>query len=386
VRRKGFKIEPVRSTRRIDGRLAGGLGFALLVSAGLLLLVHVPIEPVAWQAPVVSDYSSVFAANDRLSRLSAISIGNATGPETIAIGPDGELFTGVHSGEVLRINPQTFEVDVWAHQRGRVFGVMLDGKGNVVAANGLRGLIALDQNRRLSVLRSSPPLGFVNSVAVAKNGKIYFTEATQRFLPQQWGDYVGLLDVLEHSATGRVHEYDPVTKRDRVLMEHLCFANGVALSLDERSLFVAETCEYRVWKLGIDAEHVDAKAGETMAAKILLKDLPGLPDNITRGSAGRIWVGLVKQRSGMLDAMSSHPWLRKLLLLIPWNFLLQYSAQTHVFAMDENGTVLIDLQDAAGAAREVTGATETTDRLYLQSLEGDEIKWLDTRLLEQRAH
>lgn len=108
------------------------------------------------------------------------------------------------------------------------------------------------------------------------------------------------------------------------------FLLGVALSIDERSLFVAETCEYRVWKVGIDAEHVDAKAGDTMAAKILLKNLPGLPDNITRGLGGRIWVGLVQ---------------------LP----------------------------------EVTGATETADHLYLQSLEGREIKWLDTRLLEPSA-
>jgi sugar lactone lactonase YvrE len=356
----------------------------LLATIGLLF-PPVPIERVAWQPQTAPDHVGAFAANDRLSQLDSISIGNAVGPETIALDREGGLYSSVHSGDVLRISPKTSAVEVWAHNRGRIFGLTWDGQGHIIAADALRGLLIIDRNGQASVLRGSPPLAFINSVAVAKNGKIYFSEATQRFLPREWGDFAGMLDVLEHSATGRVHEYDPATQRDRVIIEHLCFANGVALSADERSLFVAETCEYRVWKVNIDAEHVDAKEPDSGSAKILLKNLPGLPDNITRGLSGRIWVGLVKPRSAILDALSGHPWLRKLIVRLPWSLLLRFSSQGHVFAFDENGTVLFDLQDASGVAPELTGATETADRLYFQSLEGHEIKWLDEQALNSEG-
>ena len=56
----------------------------------------------------------------------------------------------------------------------------------------------------------------------------------------------------EQSATGRILEYDPATRQARVVVRGLSFANGVALSPDERHLYVAETGRYRVWKVAVD--------------------------------------------------------------------------------------------------------------------------------------
>ena len=87
------------------------------------------------------------------------------------------------------------------------------------------------------------PIRYTNSVAVARNGRIYFTDSTRRFGAKAVGGTFlgGILDVMEHSATGRVLEFNPATRRTRLVMRDLCFANGVALSNDERSLFVVET-------------------------------------------------------------------------------------------------------------------------------------------------
>jgi hypothetical protein len=48
----------------------------------------------------------------------------------------------------------------------------------------------------------------------------------------------------------------------------------------------------------------------------------------------------------------------------------------HVFAIDEDGHVTEDLQDATGAYSETTGATETAQRLYIHSLHAPAIGWL----------
>ena len=48
----------------------------------------------------------------------------------------------------------------------------------------------------------------------------------------------------------------------------------------------------------------------------------------------------------------------------------------HVFAFTEDGHVVADLRDPSGRHPETTGATETSDRLYVQNLHLHSIGWL----------
>jgi hypothetical protein len=48
----------------------------------------------------------------------------------------------------------------------------------------------------------------------------------------------------------------------------------------------------------------------------------------------------------------------------------------HVFAFDEQGQIVANLQDPAGAYPETTGATEAAGRLYIHSLHAPTIGWL----------
>ena len=50
---------------------------------------------------------------------------------------------------------------------------------------------------------------------------------------------------------------------------------------------------------------------------VLLDNLPGFPDNVTRGADGRFWMGFTKPRSDANDGMSGKPWLRALTLRLP---------------------------------------------------------------------
>jgi hypothetical protein len=47
------------------------------------------------------------------------------------------------------------------------------------------------------------------------------------------------------------------------------------------------------------------------------------------------------------------------------------AAYGHVVAFDENGQVLLDLQDPSGLLPETSGATERDGVLYVQSLHAD---------------
>lgn len=364
-------------------KAAAVIAILLLAAIGYLTLAPVPIEPVAWQAPPAPGYTGAHAPNTRLANLRHLVTGNEEGPESMASGPDGKLYAAVASGAIVRMNPDGSAFEKWADTGGRVLGIDFDARGRLIAADAMRGLLAIEPDGKHELLSDNvagDPIRYANSVAVAKSGRIYFTDSSRRFGPKAWGGTfnASLHDVFEHSATGRLLEYDPATRRTRTVIGDLCFANGVALSLDETRLFVVETCEYRVWSVDPAANDLSAKAAvaSTPQAKILLLNLPGYPDNLTRGSGERIWLGLIKPRGAAVDKLSAQPFLRKVVMRLPkslWPIPPNYG---HVIAFNEAGTIVADLQDPSGTYPETTGAIETADRLYIQSLNAKSIAWM----------
>lgn len=184
-----------------------------------------------------------------------------------------------------------------------------------------------------------------------------------------------VLDILEQSATGRVLEFDPVTRTTRVVAHGLSFANGVALSLDEKHLFVSETGKYRVWKIEVNAQNwkvvPDASQG-----RVVLDNLPGYPDNLMRGQGGKIWLGLAKPRNPSVDRMADQAFMRKVTLRLPRALWPIPKAYGHVMAFTEDGQLITDLQDPSGQYPESTGVTETSDRLYIHSLHAKGLGWM----------
>jgi sugar lactone lactonase YvrE len=359
-------------------------GALLLVGLGAwLTLAPVPVDPVVWRAPANPGYTGPYAANTRLANLSMIGLNGALGPEHLAMGPDGHLYAAVAGGTVLRMRPDGSGQEVWARTGGRVLGFDFDADGRMIAADALRGLLAISAAppHRVSVLADRMPDGepirFPDAVTVARDGTVYFTDATRRFAPAEHGGpfEASVLDFIEHRPTGRVLAYQPGGKVE-VVADGLSFANGIVLSADGRSLFVAETGAYRIWRIDPAARGLDIRRGAGPGADVLLDGLPGFPDNLTRGMDGRIWLGLAKPRTAAADAMAGNIFMRKLALRLPrflWPVPPDYG---HVLAFDETGRIVADLQDPGASYPETTGVLETADRLYIQSLHAHAIGWL----------
>jgi sugar lactone lactonase YvrE len=259
----------------------------------------------------------------------------------------------------------------------------------MIAADAFRGLLSISPDKQIKVLTDKvgdSPILYANAVVVAKTGKMYFTDASQRFGAKEYGGtfHASVLDILEHSSTGRLLEYDPASQQTRVIAEGMCFANGVALNASEQFLIVSETGEYRIWKIAITAQALNLKnKPDKKLAGLLLRDLPGYPDNLMRGLDGRIWLGLVKPRGAAIDGMAEKPWLRSLTLRLPRALWPVPPAYGHVIAFNDSGKILADLQDPSGQYPETTGVTETADKLYIQSLHAHGIGWLPNHLNKQ---
>jgi len=361
-------------------RILWALALGVVALVAYLSLWPVPIKAVAWKALAAPGYTGAHAANDKLARLNFISLGAEAGPEHIVLARDGKLYAAVAGGRVLRMNPDGTAQEVFAETGGRVLGFDFDAAGNLIAADAIKGLLAISPDRRVTLLTDQAggdPIRYADAVVVASTGKVYFTDASGRFSPAQWGGTFesGVLDILEQAATGRVLEYDPDRKTSRVIARGLSFANGIALSRDERTLFVAETGRFRVWKIDAAAANLVVSRASPQAA-VLFDNLPGYPDNLMRGLHGRIWLGFTGPRSPKVDAMAEQPFLREVTLRLPrslWPLPKKYG---HVFAFTEDGEVVADLQDPSGSYPETTGVTETPDRLYVQNLHLHSIGWL----------
>jgi sugar lactone lactonase YvrE len=355
------------------------------IVAAYLLVWPIPIEARAWVAQPDAGYAGVHVVNTGLANLQTLDLNGEEGPEHVQVGPDGRLYAAVASGKVLRLSSDGGAFEVFADTQGRVLGFDFDAVGNLIAADALRGLLRIDPDGQVTVLAdelNGAPILYADAVVVSRAAgapeRFFVSDASQRFGAQQWGGTfeASVLDILEQAATGRVLVHDAATGQTEVVVQGLSFANGVSLSADEQTLFVAETGRYRIWAVPAAARNLDLSQGPTGGAKVLLDNLPGYPDNLMRGLNGRIWVGLTKPRSPVVDKMAAQPLLREITLRLPRAMWPIPKAYGHVFAFTEDGRVVADLQDATGAYPETTAVTETADRLYVQSLHAKALGWL----------
>ncbi len=366
-------------------RIAWTLLTVVVALAAYLTLWPVPIRAVAWRAPPVPGYTGAHTPNDKLAGLALIPLGAQAGPEHVVLAPDGKLYAAMASGDIVRMSPDGAGQEVFVNTGGRVLGFDFDAAGRLIAADAVKGLLAVattGPERKVTLLTDKvggDPIRYADAVVVAKSGKIYFSDASGRFAPAHWGGTfdAAVLDIIEQACTGRILEYDPLSQRTRIVAKGFSFANGVALSSDEQTLFVAETGKYRVWKLSVGANDLDvSQEGVASAqASVLFDNLPGYPDNLMRGQEGRIWLAFSGPRSPDVDAMAGKPFLRELTLRLPralWPLPKRYG---HVMAFSEDGKIVADLQDPSGAYPQTTGVTETADRLYIQNLHLNVLGW-----------
>ncbi|MGJ8687133.1 MAG: SMP-30/gluconolactonase/LRE family protein [Spongiibacteraceae bacterium] len=343
------------------------------ISAGLFvaivayfLLWPVAIDPVAWLAPLNPGYQGKFSVNNKLANLQQLAIAGLHGPEDVALDADGRIYAATHEGHILRLTADGDNAQVWASTGGRPLGIDFDGSGNLIVADAYRGLLSVSRDGVVSTLTDKVDgmvIRYADDVDVAADGKIYFSDASSKFGAEQWGGTfeASLIDLMEHGGYGRLLVYNPADGSTKTLMDNLHFANGVAVSHDQRSVLVNETGNYRVLRYWLRGP----KAGQ---AEPFIEELPGFPDNISVGENGRYWLALVSPRNALLDRAASKPFVRKLVQRMPSFMRPSATAYGHIVALNDAGEVLENMQDPSGAYPQITSVTETTDYLYLGSL------------------
>ena len=170
------------------------------------------------------------------------------------------------------------------------------------------------------------------------------------------------LEVIEHRAYGRLFAWDPKLRESRVVTDGLYFANGVALAADESFVLVAETTCYRVSRVWLSGP----RAGQR---DVFVDNLPGFPDNLSRGPSGLFWIALPNPRNRALDLLLPMPRIRWAVANLPERLQPQEVRYGLVVATDDSGRVVRALHDPTGRVAFITGVREHEGSLYLSSLD-----------------
>ncbi|MEM7763074.1 MAG: SMP-30/gluconolactonase/LRE family protein [Pseudomonadota bacterium] len=361
-------------------RIAQSVCCFLVLAAGYLLLWPTNVAPVAWTTTADAGFTGQFAVNSRLSNADTLSLGAFSGPEDIVAAREGErvtLFASSAQGAILKIDPESGDIEVFAQTGGHPLGMERQADGTLIVADAHRGLLSISPDGDVTTLADSHdgvPLQFTDDLDIAPDGIIYFSDASLRFGAEAIGSPLAAseLDILEQSATGRVLAYDPTDETTTVVATDLSFANGVALTADGESLLVAETGRYRVHKIALRDQRRDTRS-------TVLDNLPGFPDNINRGpdlsdGTATYFLGLAAPRVPVLDDLADRPFVRKVISRLPAALKPAPVHYSFVMQFTEDGRVLQTWQDPDGFLITTTGGIAPGDGyLYVSSVSDNKI-------------
>lgn len=315
------------------------------------------IDPVAWTPPPDRGLTGSFQKNGLLAPARRVPV-PGRGPEDVVVDKSGRVIYGLEDGRLMSSAPDGSDHRLIADTGGRPLGIELHPDGRLIVCDANLGLLGVDDDR-VEVLADGyegVPFRFTNNAAIGDDGSIYFTDTSRRFRLAHYRD-----DLFEHSNTGRLFRRNPDGSLE-VLLDRLSFANGVALSTDGNSVYVAELGEYRIVR-----RHVAGpKAGNT---EVLVENLPGIPDNLTSNRSGIVWAAMFTPRNKLLDLLLPRPRLRGLVARLPETMQPQPVRYSFVVGFDEeSGAVIHNLQDPTGAYAPITSAREHDGHLWLGSL------------------
>lgn len=315
-----------------------------------------------------------------LSTLSLIDVGGA-GPEAVVADSDGTaLYTGLADGRILRVDPVSGIATTVADTGGRPLGLRVAGDRLLICDHD-RGLLAADLATgavtELVTRYGGEPLVFSSNVDVTADGVIFFSQSTTRY---RLVDY--LSDIIEQTTSGRLYRLDP-DGTCLLLLDDLCFANGVVVADDGSYVSVAETGARRVRRYWLTG----AKAG---TADLLVDDLPGYPDNSALDARGLLWIALADPINPLLEFMQSLPkpvrtLLAGLIRSLPARLHPPAKRAVGAVAVDAAGKIVHDIRFRTKLFRMTTGVAVIDETLFVSSLETEALGRLDLAALDRNG-
>lgn len=330
----------------------------------VFLLVPSPINSAFYDTPEPSSDINLKEFKP-LNNATAIAHNKLESSEGVAVDDNYIIYTG-NISKILRISLDHSNnelIEVLAETGGQNLGMEFDNKGNLIVANNPQGLLVLSTDGKVTLLNlkyKGVPIRYANDLAIAKDGKIYFSESSTKFYGTK-GSY--FYDLLEGKPYGRLFMYDPSSGKVLLLLDNLYYANGVALSKNEDYILVNETNRYRIVKYWL-------KGAKGFQSKYFLENIPGFPDNITTDSDGNFWLAINTTRNPILNWLHRHPFIKNQFAKIPLPLWPKPKKVGIIVKLSPEGKVLDGYIDNSGKIFSVSSVLKNKDNLFIGTLKG----------------
>lgn len=343
-----------------------GFVFACLLAIALQIIVFSPISPDLLQLPEPSILASL-PPNTHLQGVRKLGEGIVKGPEDVCVDKNGALYTATRDGWIKRMH-RDGSWENWTMLNSQALvGITATRRGGIIVCDAEKGLIWVDEDGHAKVLLShvnGSQIRLANDVIEASDGSLYFSVTSTKFDLQNL-----FLDVLEAKPHGQLLKFDPSSSQTSIIVDKLCFANGVALSKDEDFLIVCETWKYRCLKHWL-------KGDEEGKTEIFVDNLPGGPDNINLAPDGSFWIAVVQLISEEWEFVHASKAAKHFIATFPSMIKKVKGAhrKASVLNVGADGKIIKKLDDPDGKVISfVTSAFEFEDHLYLGSLSSNYI-------------
>ncbi|XP_076443101.1 adipocyte plasma membrane-associated protein-like [Babylonia areolata] len=344
-------------------------------------------QPHVVKLPTPPALVGVLSANHWLAKARRYAENKIVGPGSMVV-VNRYVYTGLKNGWVVEVRPDgrvrgilrmsnkrcgTVSMDELAC--GRPLGVRADRYQYLVVADAYKGIFRINPRsgafRTLvdaSMLVNNKPLGYINDLAVSRDGTIFFTSSSAKY------NRTSSLDILlEGESTGRVLVYNPreaPPKHVRELVSNLRYASGLQLARDESYLLIGEGGRAKIHRAWIGLNTPKRGTIETFA-----ENLPGFVGNIRLSPRNTFWVALSGSRSkdapSLLDLYGAQPERRRQLMAMkPSSVQAQMPKHGLVVELDQSGKIVRSLHDPHGLQYSaVSEVEEENGILYLGSLD-----------------
>lgn len=193
---------------------------------------------------------------------------NIDHPECIAFDRAGDLWAGGEAGQIYRIPPDG-KAQLFATLGGFCAGLAFSPTNDLFVCNPRSGIVKVKQSGHLSVFATHAGehiLGCPNYGVFDSRGNYYVTDSGQ------WKKNNGFL--IRYTPDGR----------GKIVGGPFGYANGLALSADEKFLFMVESNTDSVFRFEIRAD------GPVGPAQLYAGECGRFPDGLTLDAEGNLYV------------------------------------------------------------------------------------------------
>ncbi|MBX7059826.1 MAG: SMP-30/gluconolaconase/LRE-like region [Leptospirales bacterium] len=208
---------------------------------------------------------------------------------------------------------------------------------------------------------NSAPMAFCNDLAVSADGqRIYMTTPYAYAGAAMGGGAFG--EAITLARNGLLWQFDRRAGTLALAARDFNFIDGILIegqgNEKEQSLLITETTKFRIDRLFLNGP----RAG---AHDTLWEYLPGMPDGMDRDAEGRIWIGIIKKRTGLITFAHRNLWLKYALLNVPQS-LLPIPHQTGVLALSPDASQALYYAEYEGEGpQEISVAVPGRSEIYL---------------------